>query len=228
MYFCCVDRIRIGCKELDDLLGGGIERGCITEIYGEGGSGKTNLCLQVAINVAKMGEMVVYVDTEGVSMERFKQLGGNGEIAKKILFYRVYKFSQQMDIIERVVNLATKKDIPLIIIDSLTEFYRAERGVGEDLSSQKSLASQLAILSSVARKRNIAVIVTNQIYMDTSTGELRPIGGYTLQHNAKTILNLVKLGDSMREAILVKHRSIEEGKSAKFRIVENGLEGVNT
>ncbi len=220
-----MDRISTGCKSIDDLLGGGIEKGCITEIYGEGGSGKTNLCLQIAINIAKNGNLVVYVDTEGVSMERFRQLGGNKEIAKKILFYRAYKFSQQTDIIERIANLVNKKDIPLIIIDSLTEYYRAERGVGEDISSQKSLAWQLAILSSVARKKNIAVIVTNQIYMDTSSGELKPIGGYTLQHNAKIILNLVKIGDSMREIKLIKHRSIKEGRSVRFQIVENGLSG---
>ncbi len=220
-----MDRISTGCKSIDDLLGGGIEKGCITEIYGEGGSGKTNLCLQIAINVAKKGDLVVYVDTEGVSMERFKQLGGNEEIAKKILFYKIYKFSQQTSIIERIVNLVDKKDIPLIIIDSLTEFYRAERGVEEDLSSQKSLAWQLAILSSVARRKNIAVLVTNQIYMNTSTGELKPIGGYTLQHNAKTIINLVKIGDGLREAVLIKHRSIKEGKNIRFRIYENGLLG---
>ena len=221
-----MERISTGCKGIDDLLGGGVEKGCITEIYGEGGSGKTNLCLQMAINVAKSGQLVIYVDSEGVSMERFRQLGGNEEIAKKILFYHIYKFSQQADVIERIVKLVEKKgNIPLIIIDSLTEYYRAERGVGEDISSQKSLAWQLGVLNALARKKNIAVVVTNQIYMDSTTGDLKPIGGYTLQHNAKTIVNIVKVGDGLRKAILVKHRSREEGRSVKFRISQNGLSG---
>ncbi|RLG21146.1 hypothetical protein DRN72_04160, partial [Methanosarcinales archaeon] len=35
-------RIRTGCEPLDSLLGGGFERGVISQIYGEAGSGKTN------------------------------------------------------------------------------------------------------------------------------------------------------------------------------------------
>ena len=212
-----------GCASLDNLLGGGFERGCITEIYGEAGSGKTNICLQTAINVTRNGNFVIYVDSEGVSMERFRQMGGDDNIAKRILFYKVYKFSQQTEIIERVATLAMKKNIPLIIVDSLTEYYRAERGVGEDLSTQKSLAWQLSVLSTVARKMNIAVIVTNQVYMDTTTGEIKPIGGYALHHNAKTIIYLRKIGNSYREATLIKHRSRREGLRMRFQIDENGI-----
>ena len=228
MLFWSVDKIKTGCESIDSLLGGGFERGCITEIYGEAGSGKTNVCLQTAINIAKVGKKVIYVDTEGVSMERFRQLGGDEEVAKNILFYQVYKFSQQREVIERIVRLLEQKsDIPLVIIDSLTEFYRAEWGVGEDTSSKRnSLAWQLSLLSSLARRKNIAVVVTNQVYMDTNTGELRPIGGHTLHHNAKTILHLKKIGNGYREALLVKHRSIEEGKSSRFVIKGDGLYGV--
>ncbi len=217
-------RIPSGCQSLDKLLGGGFERGCITEIYGAAGSGKTNICLQTAINVARNGGLVVYVDSEGVSMERFSQLGGCRAIAKNILFYPVYKFSQQTEVIERVATLTMKKKgISLIIVDSLTEYYRAERGVGEDLSTQKSLAWQLSILSTIARKMNVAVIVTNQVYMDTSTGELKPIGGHALHHNAKTIIHLIKIGNSYREAVLIKHRSRREGEKIRFIIGEHGI-----
>ena len=216
--------VESGCISLDNLLGGGFERGCITEIYGEAGSGKTNICLQTAINMARKGNFVVYVDSEGVSMERFRQMGGDEALAKRILFYRVYKFSQQTEIIERVATLVMKrKNIPLVIVDSLTEYYRAERGVGEDLSTQKSLAWQLSVLSTIARKMNIAVIVTNQVYMDTTAGEIKPIGGHALYHNAKTIIHLRKIGNSYREAILIKHRSRKEGLQVRFQIGENGI-----
>ena len=220
-----MERIKSGCRSIDSVLGGGFERGCITEIYGEAGSGKTNICLQTAINVAKEGKKVIYIDTEGVSMERFSQLGGNEEIAKNILFYQVYKFSEQRDVIERAVKLVEQRDnIPIIIVDSLTEFYRAERGVGEDTSSKRSsLAWQLSLLSGIARKKKIAVLVTNQVYMDTSTGELKPIGGHTLHHNAKIILHLRKIGNGFREAMLVKHRSRPEGLVARFVIKGDGL-----
>ncbi len=220
------ERIPSGCESIDELLGGGFEKGCITELYGEAGSGKTNICLQTAILTAKSGKNVIYVDTEGVSMERFRQLGGDEKIAKKIIFYRVYKFSQQADVIEKIAALVMKKkDIPLIIVDSLTEYYRAERGVGEDMNTQKSLSWQLALLNTIARKMNIAVIVTNQVYMDTSSGEIRPIGGHALHHNAKAIIMLRKIGNGFREAELVKHRSREEGKRVRFYIDQDGIKG---
>ncbi len=220
------ERIPSGCDSIDELLGGGFEKGCITEIYGEAGSGKTNICLQTAILTAKSGKNVIYVDTEGVSMERFRQLGGDEEIAKRIIFYRVYKFSQQADVIEKIAALVMKKkDIPLIIVDSLTEYYRAERGVGEDVNTQKSLSWQLAILNTIARKMNVAVIVTNQVYMDTSSGEIKPIGGHALHHNAKAIIMLRKIGNGFREAELIKHRSREEGKRVRFYIDHDGVKG---
>ena len=37
-------RITTGCRDLDNILGGGIETGSLTEIYGEYRCGKTQLC----------------------------------------------------------------------------------------------------------------------------------------------------------------------------------------
>ncbi len=220
------ERIPSGCSTIDALLNGGFERGCITEIYGEAGSGKTNICLQTAIKTAGSGKNVVFVDTEGISMERFKQLGGTEDVAKKIFFYKVYKFSQQGEIIERVASLIMKKkDIPLLIVDSLTSYYRAERGVGEDINTQKSLSWQLSVLNTIARKMKVAVVVTNQVYMDTVSGKLMPIGGHSLKHSAKAIIMLRRVGNGYREAILVKHRSIEEGRVARFKITQEGVMG---
>ena len=63
-------RLLLKCKPLDNLIGGGLERNTVTEIYGEAGSGKTNLCLQASRECVNAGEKVAYIDTEGVSVER--------------------------------------------------------------------------------------------------------------------------------------------------------------
>ena len=44
-------RLSVGCKQLDSFLEGGIPVRGITEIAGESGSGKTQLCLQLALSV---------------------------------------------------------------------------------------------------------------------------------------------------------------------------------
>ena len=69
-----MERLKLKCQPLDDLLGGGIESNTITEIHGEAGSGKTNLCLQATREYASKGKKVAYVDSEGVSLERLEQM----------------------------------------------------------------------------------------------------------------------------------------------------------
>jgi DNA repair protein RadB len=63
-----------GCKNIDELLGGGFESGTVTQLYGEAGSGKTNICLQTAVECARKGKTVIFIDSEGFSPERFLQI----------------------------------------------------------------------------------------------------------------------------------------------------------
>jgi DNA-repair protein XRCC3 len=52
---CCLkekwQRLSVGCSKLDGFLRGGISVLGITEIAGESSSGKTQLCLQMALTV---------------------------------------------------------------------------------------------------------------------------------------------------------------------------------
>lgn len=58
-----VKRISTGSKYLDDLLLGGIETHAITEFYGSGGSGKSQICYTLSV-IAAQTSTVIYVDTE--------------------------------------------------------------------------------------------------------------------------------------------------------------------
>mgnify|MGYP000147322899 CR=1 FL=1 len=71
-------RLPTGCAGLDELLGGGVEPGALTLVYGEPGSGKTSLALQLSREVLNNGgKSVLFIDTEGLSMERLKQVCGD-------------------------------------------------------------------------------------------------------------------------------------------------------
>jgi len=70
------ERLPTGIASVDALLGGGLETDAVTELYGEGGSGKTLFCLEVAARVARASRWVFYIDTEGVSLERLRSVGG--------------------------------------------------------------------------------------------------------------------------------------------------------
>ncbi len=217
-------KLPIGCKSLDELLGGGLEFGIITEIYGGGGTGKTNICLQAAKSRASQGKKVVFIDTEAVSKERLLQICENDKkIIEKILFFFPYSLKEQ----EEVVNKAIKIDAGLIILDSANLYYRLDMGEDEGAAT-RSLTRQLVNLQIAARKKDIPVLITSQVY--SSGNEVKPFGGRSMEHMAKTILRLDKInekridGKEERSATLMKHRSQLEGKNKKFLITLHGLE----
>jgi DNA repair protein RadB len=232
-------RIPLGTKTLDQILGGGVESGTVTLLYGEGGSGKTNLCLVLARDVARMKRKVVYVDTEGVSIERVAQVCGPSyeKDLKNIIFFKPHSFEEQENVILKVSELVEKADVGLFVLDSATVFYRLGFGAGhrESREDRASLASQLIDLQRIARQKDIPVLITTQVYFDSERGSVEPIGGHMMWHNAKTIVKLEKAGGSggggveggasgERKATLIKHRSQAEGAVALFRISATGLE----
>lgn len=219
------------CETLDNLLGGGIESGSLTSLYGEAGSGKTNICLQLARNVVLNGKKVVFIDTEGVSFTRLKQISGEDfdKVTKDILFFTPYSLEEQEKNVEDAVHLAEAKDeIGLIVLDSATVHYRATFGEECEADGRKSLGRQVNLLLQVSRKKDIPVLITTQVYTDTKTNTFEPIGGHVLMHYAKAIIKLEKFGDGgLRRAMIKKYRWRPEGISAEFKLTENGVEGAS-
>lgn len=223
--FSIVERIPLDCPSLDSLLGGGIEKGSVTLLYGEAGAGKTNICLQLALNQAREGGKVVFVDTEGLSPERMEQMLGQDDpdIINNLLVFQVHDFREQMTRIEAAVRLTESNDsVKLIVVDSMTMFYRL-RVRDDDPSARDSLTKQTEMLLNVARKRNIPVVFTSQVYTKINTGSYEALGGHVIHHNAKTIIRLDKVQTGLRRAVIMKHRSLPEGRSALFRIVQGGV-----
>ena len=215
----------IGSKPLDDLLEGGLEGGAITLMFGEAGTGKTNICLQVASNVAMTGKKVVYIDTEGVSLERLKQIAGENyeEVMKNVLFFEPHSFDEQEKFVDKAVKLAESSlEVGVIILDSATIHYRLTRN-DEERGVRKSLSPQLAKLLAVARSKDLPVLLTSQVYTDIEKGTFEPLGGHVLLHNAKAIIRLDKVSTGVRRAVIIKHRHLEEGKRAEFRLMSSGV-----
>ena len=214
-----------GCEPIDEMLGGGLEGGTITEVYGEAGTGKTNLCLQAAVERAASDERVIFIDTEGISMERLSQICGDDirRIKKMILLSEVRNFPDQCDMVEKAVKLGMGNDqVGLIIVDTSTTHYRRDF---LDDDGPKSLGPQIKGLLKWAREKKKPVLVTSQVYSDVTRDTVQPLGGHILHHNSKTIMELAKVHGKtgVRRAIIHKHRHIPEGRSVLFRIVEEGL-----
>src|SRR5947209_17044167 len=170
--------VALGCRALDDLLGGGVEEGCITLLHGEAGSGKTNFCLQLARNVVRAGRKVIYIDTEGVSLERLRQICGDDFelVAKNILFSEPYSFEEQEKLIEKAVKLSEgNREVGLIVIDSITMHYRLTMRDETRRDERYGLTRQMAKLVRASRVRGIPCVVASHGYSDFDTGLDKPI-----------------------------------------------------
>lgn len=216
-------KLSTGSKCIDELLSGGVETGCVTQIYGESGTGKTSFCLMLSYTTAQK-HRVAYIDTEGLSGERIGQVFQNRDVLKNVFIYEVFDFRQQSTAIREVSKLVRSEDVRLVVIDSLTALYRSElEDEKRQLKMKRELTSQLTFLLGLARKHDLAVVFTNQMFTDIDSGQVRPLGGPSIDHLSKTIISFERSGNE-RVARLVKHRSRPEGLHCFFRITDRGIE----
>jgi DNA repair protein RadB len=217
-------------SSLDALLGGGFEKGAITQIFGPPSSGKSNIALTLAVNVARNDRKVIYIDTEGgISIDRIKQIAGPDftRVANNIIVFEPTSFLEQNDNLKAIEAWLRKNhsDVDLLILDSAVALYRVDDMKSSKLN--KELGKQMGVLSKIARKYDVAVVLTNQIYNafdDEGNSDIRAVGGTILQYWSKVIIQLGR-GDEVgkRVATLVRHRSIPEGKQAMFSITSRGI-----
>lgn len=216
------ERLSTGVPALDDLLGGGLEPGVITQLYGGPGSGKSVLSIIAAVSCLRAGRGVIFIDTEGFSIERFRQVAGDAaeSLARELILYEPHDFEQQGVMISGMARQIAGGRIGLIVMDSATGLYRTQLDRGTD--TMQRLSRQIIHLLGYARKYAIPVIITNQVYMDIQRNVFVGLGGTALAHISKVIMRIDRLNGA-RRAVLEKHRSRPAGGSFVFDIVERGI-----
>ncbi|MEK6958977.1 MAG: DNA repair and recombination protein RadA [archaeon] len=234
-----VGRLTTGSKELDNLLGGGIETQSITEVYGKMASGKSQWCFQTAVTVQLPKDRgglegnCLYIDSENsFRPERVIQIAKKLEMdvdatLKNIFVARAYNAEHQMILSDKAAEMIVEKNIKLMIVDSLTAQFRAEFvGRGTLAERQQKLNKHLRTLQKLAEQYNIVLLVTNQVMSrpDILFGDpTEPVGGNVVGHASKTRLYLRKSKEEKRIAKLVDSPSLPDGE-AIYRISENGIE----
>jgi DNA repair protein RadB len=220
------NKLPIGCP-IDNVIGGGIEKGCITQFYGPPGSGKTNIVLKMLVQTAKNGKKAVLVDTEGgLSIERVKQIAGDDfdKLAGNIIVMEPTTFKEQNEALQKIeTSLKSGTDnIDLVVLDSAVALYRLKDGGQTEIN--RELGKQMGLLSRLARKHDIAVIITNHIYsLFDEEDVIEPVGGTILKYWSKIIVELEKKDNGERFAVLKRHKSKPEGSKVKFEIINKGL-----
>lgn len=234
-----VGYVTTGSKSFNELMGGrGFESQAITELFGEFGSGKTQivhqLCLNIQLPVEKGGldSHVFYIDTENTFRpDRISQMAEGLEMnpeeaLQKIHVARAYNSSHQMLLVEKVMELSKEFPARLLIVDSLTSHFRAEFvGRGALADRQQKLNKHMHDLLRWGDINNGVVVVTNQVAAkpDAFFGDpTRPIGGHIVGHTATFRLYLRKSKGNKRIARLIDSPHLPEGE-AVFSVNQTGI-----
>ena len=233
-----IARLTTGSKELDELLGGGIESQSITEVYGMFASGKSQWCFQLCVLAQLPNEKgglnggVLYIDTENsfrpervAQIAKFRGLNPE-EVMKNIYVARAFNSNHQMLLADKAQEIMKEKNIKLVIVDSLTSQFRSEFvGRGQLSDRQQKLNSHMRLLQRIAELYNVVVFVTNQVMSrpDVLFGDpTDAIGGNIVKHASKTRIYLRKSSGSKRIAKLVDSPSLPDGE-AVYQVTENGI-----
>jgi len=231
-------RCSTGSKTLDGLLGGGIETQALTEVAGEFGSGKSQLChtLSVIGNMPKekggYGGNVIFIDTENTFRpERVHEIaeayGVDPEkILSQIFVCKIYNSSHLELIVKELARYLEELRARLVIIDSMISLHRAEFSGRETLwDRQQRLNSMLHRLSRFAEVYNIAFILTNQISANPDgmfSGDPNKVTGGNIMAHATTYRIFFRKAGHNRIAVMQDSPCHEYG-SVKFTISEKGI-----
>ena len=233
-----VQKIDTGSKELNNLLGGGVETQAITECYGRFGSSKTQLGFQLCVNAQKPASEggldggVLFIDSEGTFRpERIKQMAEAAgmdptAILENIQVARATNSDHQMLLVEKAEDLLKQGKIKLVIVDSLTSNFRSDYiGRGTLAERQQKLNKHMHVLLRFADRYDVAVYVTNQVMdrPDILFGDpTTPIGGHVLAHISTYRVYLRRSKEDRRIAKLVDSPNMPDGECV-FRVTGEGI-----
>lgn len=234
------DRISTGSNNFDDLLGGGLETKAVTEVYGEFGTGKTQLCHTLCVMVQQdrlaggLEAKAIYIDTENTFRpERIVSISDTRgfdprKSLENVIVAKAYNSAHQELIIQEAGSVIEDNNVKLIIVDSAVAHYRAEFLGRATLSErQQRLNKFMHILVRIAETYDVAVLVTNQIQSspDAYFGDaVRPTGGNVVAHTSTYRIYLKRSGKN-RIARMVDSPYHAE-REILFTLSERGISDV--
>src|SRR5215472_138336 len=236
-------RCTTGSAKLDSFLKGGIETQAITEIAGEFGSGKSQICYTLCVTANTpldrkcLGGNVIFIDTENTfRSERIFQIAEHSgisepnEILRRIYVCKIYNTSHLEMKIQDLGKSIEEYKGKLVIVDSIIALHRAEFiGRGTLAERQQRLSMMLHKLNGLAEVHNIAVVVINQVQSQpddffSGVNGLRPTGGNVMAHATTYRIFLRKAGRD-RIAIMIDS-PYHMYDQTRFSITEAGVQDV--
>lgn len=237
-------KITTGSPAFDEMLGGGLESQSITEIYGEYRSGKTQLCMTMAVTAQLPRPQggagkVLYIDAEGTFRpERIAAIAMRfdldpEQVLDNIIYAKAHTTEHQHTLLVLAAAQMMEDHFSLVIIDSIMALYRVDYcGRGQLSERQQNLGQFMSKLKKLSEQFNVAILITNQVMADPGGGMTfmadpkKPIGGHVLAHASTTRLYFKKGKGEQRIIKCVDSPSIAETQCT-IEITEGGVTDAN-
>ncbi|KAJ1826335.1 DNA repair protein rhp57 [Coemansia sp. RSA 2599] len=214
--------ITTGDERIDGCFGGGIRQQSITEIVGESASGKTQLCLQLAVSslLESSDNRVVYISTEGA----FPTGRLASMLAARCSETAVQRAMERVQVAEfddmetmfhameyKLPALMGSGVVRLVVVDSIAAHLRfgADEATGQ-MGFYKRRSAQLVSLGAKlklwATEYRCAIVCTNQVKDVVDDGDARPPLGGSLLPSASSVEGSVE-GDGGFSALAVSRKA---------------------
>ena len=231
-------KLTTGVKGLDELLQGGLRAGELYEFAGEFGTGKTQLCHQLAVTVqlpeekGGLSAKAVYVDTEGAfSPRRVLAMAGRFGLGREALsavtVFKPLNTGELERFVREELGGFLEEGARLVVIDSVIALYRAQyRGMEWLARRQQAINYLLDWLKRWSRIYSAVAVITNQVLthpLPSGVALKLPAGGNIIAHASTHRFLMRKAGDAWLIECLDSPR-IPKGASAQFKITEAGVE----
>jgi DNA repair protein RadA len=236
-------RYVIGSENFDGFLNGGFETQAITELVGEFGSGKSQICHTLCVAANQLIENgrdnsvtgnIIFIDSENTfRAARVHQIAEQRgldplPILEKIFYCTVYSSEHLESVIDNLDKSIEQYNAKIVIIDSIISLHRAEfSGRGTLAERQQRLGKMLNKLRRYADIYNIAVVITNQVVSSPDAShpgydQMKAAGGNIMGHGSTYRIFLKRSGKN-RTAIMEDSPS-HAYQRVKFSISENGIQ----
>ena len=190
-------------KKLDDILFDGISDGTITDIFGFRGTGKTQMALQISLNLLKDEKTVLFVDTTGEFrperlLEILKNRNLDNSLLNRLKIARVTNTQEQIDLIQKIKNT---NDVAMLIIDNVADLFSFEYSKKEQFNLQyQKFMNYMHDLAQLAINKKIPIVITNQL-MSANDTEYEKMN-YSISNYTHQKIKLEKQRDHYQATIL--------------------------
>ena len=209
--------LRTGVDMLDEFLGGALPRGITLDVYGPGGSGKSQVLTRAAAEAAAGGFRVAFVDTTGhFRPERVLQMRPQPAALDRIMVLRATSVAEQVAAPARI------GDMDMLLVDNVTDLFSYEySGEGTAPARGRMLGKHMLDMSRRAARDGIAVMVANTVRYD-GDGEAESM------RRVMDLYTHVKVRLSGGPEHIAECRTWNASARFKYRVYEGGIRSEGT